>query len=159
MNTFDSNYGTQRSGIYMAVAIVTSTLLLVTSITVSSFGQQPPMIQPGGRNATTTASLAACANQTQTAGSNMTSLGSAATTGGAPMTSGGDLSRSADATSSASQAASEARMHIEEACKALQSNDVKGALMHLSFALISLNRVEANLGSTTTAGNNTNSTG
>ena len=167
MDTFESNSGSQRSAIYIAAAIATSALLLLTTITLSSFGQLSPMQSSGGNvtapatggnmtgatNATTTASQSACANQTQTAGQNMTSTPNNMTmTGNATMTAGGN------ATGTASQAVSEVRFHIEEACKALQSNDTQGALMHLNFAMMSLDNVQGNLTSTTTAGNATNAT-
>ena len=171
MDTFNGNFGTQRSAIYIAAVIATSALLLLITIPISSFGQLPPTMGSnatapatgGGNmtstgNATTTASQSACSNQTQTAGTNMTMGGNSTTTGNATTMGGGNMTTTANATSPASQAASDTRGHIEEACKALQKNDTQGALMHLNLALTSLDNVQGNLTSTSTAGNATNST-
>jgi hypothetical protein len=172
MDTFDSNFGSPRSAVYIAAAMATSALLLLTSISVSSFGQMaPPMQSTTGGNmtgsttnantTTSTASQSACANQTQTAaGTNMTTSRNTTTSGNATMMAGGNnnMSSTAGMTSPASQAASEVRLHIEEACKALQSNDNQGALMHLNLAIMSLDSVEANLNSTATGGNASNAT-
>jgi hypothetical protein len=167
MDTFDSNFGSPRSAVYIAAAMATSALLLLTSISVSSFGQMaPPMQSTTGGNmtgsttnantTTSTASQSACANQTQTAaGTNMTMSGTNSTTSGnATMMAGGNSNMS----STSSQATSEVRLHIEEACKALQSNDNQGALMHLNLAMMSLDSLEASLNSTATAGNAGNAT-
>jgi hypothetical protein len=55
------------------------------------------------------------------------------------------------------QSTSEARSHIEQACMALQNNDIQGALMELNLALNAL--VSSNVTTTAGGGNATNATG
>lgn len=50
---------------------------------------------------------------------------------------------------------SEVRLHIEEACMALQTGDMQGALMHLDLALNALDSSAQQGNMTTTAGGNT----
>ena len=60
-------------------------------------------------------------------------------------------------TGGGNQSTSEARSHIEQACMALQNNDIQGALMELDLALNAL--VSSSNVTTTAGGNATNATG
>ena len=161
MNACDSNnHKIRKSAIYMLATMAISALLVLTVIAagnnygVSVASGQLGQLQASGGNATTTtgtnATTTASACMTQTAGQNTTTSTLAGNTTGSATTTGNA------ATKAASQAASEARMHIEEACKALKSNDTQAALMHLNLAITSLDKIQGNMTATTSAGNATN---
>lgn len=152
----------------MLATMAISILLVLTviaagnnyGISVAS-GRLAPMQASGGNATTTTgtnATTTASACMTQTAGQNATTstpLGNM-TTAGNTTTAGSATTTGNATTKAASQAASEARMHIEEACMALKNNDTQAALMHLNLATMSLDNVQGNLTATIRAGNATN---
>jgi hypothetical protein len=169
MNPHDSNnHKICKSTIYMLATMAISALLVLAVIaagnnygTSVAFGQLGPMQASGGNATTTTganATTTASTCMTQIAGQNATTSASAGnTTTAGNTTAAGSATTSGNATTKAAiQAALEARMHVEEACKALQNNDSRGALMHLGLAITSLDKVQSDLTTTTSAGNATN---
>jgi hypothetical protein len=138
------------STIPMVLIIVTSGLLSGLLYLIGSYYQTAIAQQDTtGRNATTTTggrdaqSSSACA-PTQT--------------GGGTTTGGNATSSTAGGAAEGNQSTTlEVRMHIEQACIALQNNDTQGALMELNLALNALGGGSTqgnNVTTATTAGGN-----
>jgi hypothetical protein len=133
--------------------------------------------ETGGGNATTTAGMqSACLSQNTTTTTTAESDVNASATTSADNTtttvapSGASIG-SDDATTTVgtagsmnvlaiNQTAFQARMHVQEACAAIQNNDTQGALTDLNLATKSIDNILSNLTSTTTttAGANQTST-
>ena len=130
------------AGIVVAAAFLSGLLSLIDSYptAIAQLAAEPPLLNITGidPNATTGggggAQSSACAPTQTGGGEGETTTGGAATTG----TNATSTTTAGGGTGGNQSTTSEVRLHIEEACMALQAGDTQGVLMHLNLALNAL---------------------